>query len=159
MATKRSLEVLLHETKIYEMINRRLVQAGPDISLSAAIEIMQQKKSGYIVIADGKKVSGIITEVDLVRKVLAKGEDLNQPVRKFMTPDPKVLMPEDPVGKAVDLMGQNRFYHIPLVNEKQELTGVVSVRSIIRFLSELYPTEIYNLPPNPDQIVETAEGG
>ena len=61
--------------------------------------------------------------------------------------------------KPIALMGEHRFYHIPLVDDRGELVNVISVRTLIRFLSEFYPTEVYNLPPRPDQVMRTPEGG
>ncbi len=155
----KSVETLLKETKIYQVINPKLVQAPPDISLKKAIEIMQEHKSGYIVVAKEKKVVGIFTETDVVNKILGRHVNWDAPVSQFMTPNPVVLNPEDSVGQAIDLMGERRFYHIPLVDNHQELVNVISVRTLIRFLAEFYPTEVYNLPPRPDQIMETQEGG
>ena len=90
---------------------------------------------------------------------IPKNIDWEKPISEVMTKDPVVLKPNDLVGTAIDLMGERRFYHIPLVNDQGELVNVLSVRTLIRFLGEFYPTEIYNLPPRPDQIVETQEGG
>jgi len=159
MATK-PIEALLQAKKIHEITNPKLVTAATDLSLADAVSLMQKNTTGYIVITDKKKVVGIITEVDVVRKVLEKGVNAKKTkVKEIMTADPFVLKPNDMVGKAIDLMGEHRFYHIPLVNEKKELVGVLSVRSLIRFLAEFYPTEVYNLPPRPDQVMETPEGG
>jgi CBS domain-containing protein len=76
-----------------------------------------------------------------------------------MSANPLVLQPTDTVGRAVDLMAENDIYHVPLVNEHQELVNVLSVRTLIRFLAEFYPGEVYNIPPNPHQVHHTAEGG
>lgn len=158
MPTK-PVEVLLKEKKIYQIINPRLIQSPSDITVKRAVEYMQENKSGYIVIADKKKVVGIFTETDVIRQVLDQNADWNRPVSEFMTKAPVCLSPKDSVGKAIDLMGEHRFYHIPLIDEKNELTGVLSVRSLIRFLAEFYPVEVYNLPPDPDQVMTTQEGG
>ena len=155
----KSVETLLKETKIYQVINPKLVQAAPDLPLKKAVELMQENKSGYIVVAKGKKVVGIFTETDLVNKVLGRQVNWDNPMSEFMTHNPVVLNPEDSVGQAIDLMGERRFYHIPLVDNQQELVNVISVRTLIRFLAEFYPTEVYNLPPHPNQIMETQEGG
>lgn len=155
----KSVDSLLKAKKIKDIINPRLVQASPDISVTQAIQIMQENKSGYIVLAKGKKVIGIVTETDVIRKVLEQNIDWKQPISNFMTKDPAVLTPEDSVASAIDMMGIRRFYHIPLVNEKGELVNVISVRTLIRFLAEFYPNEILNLPPVPNQIMDSAEGG
>ena len=100
------------------------------------------------------------TETDVLQKVLDQKVDWNQPIADFMQIAPSIFLSmSDSVGKAVDLMGDKHIYHIPLVNEKKELVNVLSVRTLIRFLSEFYPTEIYNLPPDPAQVMKTAEGG
>ncbi|MBN1687589.1 MAG: CBS domain-containing protein [Candidatus Omnitrophica bacterium] len=150
---------LLKEKKIFHIINPRLVQTSPETSLKQAVCLMQENRSGYVVIVKNQKPVGIFTEVDVVRKILGKKADWKRPVSDWMTPDPVVLSPEDSVGKAIDLMAERRFYHIPLVDRKGNLTGMLSVRSLIRFLAEFYPTEVYNLPPCPHQVHETREGG
>ncbi len=158
MQTK-PVEVLLKEKKIYEIVNPRLVQAPPEISVAEAVRLMQEKKSGYIVIAKKNKVAGIFTEVDVAIKLLNYEMDWTKAVSEYMTPDPVILKLTDSVGMAIDLMGNGNFYHIPLVDEQANLVNVLSVRTLIRFLAAFYPTEIYNLPPKFDQIMETQEGG
>ena len=161
MADKKnpSVDSLLKEKKIYQIVNPRLVQAPPTISVKQAIEHMQKERAGYMVIAENGKPVGIFTETDVVRNVLEKEVDWNRSVREFMTPNPVVLKPEDTVGEAIDVMGSHRFYHIPLVDEKGNLVNVISVRTLIRFLAEFYPAEVLNLPPVPNQVMETQEGG
>jgi CBS domain-containing protein len=149
----------LKDKKIGEIINPRLIQSPPDISVDRAIELMRENKSTYLVVAEAKRVVGIFTESDVARKILNTQVDTRRPVRDFMTANPLVLRQDDPVGRAVDLMADNDVYHIPLVNEKQELVNVLSVRTLVRFLAEFYPGEVYNIPPNPHQVAHTAEGG
>lgn len=158
MATK-SVEAVIRAKKIGEIINPRLVQAPPEISVKDGIALMQKSKAGYIVVAKHKKVVGLFTETDVVQKILDQDVDWEDPISKYMTKDPFVLKPTDTVGTAIDLMGQHKFYHIPLIDDKGELVNVLSVRTLIRFLAEFYPQEVYNLPPHPDQIMETQEGG
>jgi CBS domain-containing protein len=149
----------LKDKKISDVINPRLIQAPPDISVKRAVEFMRENQSAYLVLAENSRVVGVFTETDVVQKILNKKVDEHRPIRDFMTPTPVVLRPDDTVGRAVDLMAAEDVYHIPLVNEKQELNGVLSVRTLVRFLSEFYPAEVYNLPPNPHQVLRTQEGG
>ena len=139
---------------------QRLIVELPGVTdTQKAIALMQENKAGCLVVEAQKKVEGIFTETDVVQKILETNADWSRPVREFMTPNPIVLTAENSVGEAIQIMGENRIYHIPLVNAKQELAGLLSVRSLIRFLAEFYPTEVYNLPPKPNQLMETAEGG
>ena len=65
----------------------------------------------------------------------------------------------DTVGQALDFMNKFSIRHIPLLDEFGQVTGILSIRTIVSFLSELFPTGVFNLPPKPDQIHNTAEGG
>ncbi len=158
-SSAKSVDTLLSERKIYQIVNPRLVQAPPTTTVGEAIKLMQERKAGYIVMAEKKKPVGIFTETDVVQKILGKETNWSFPVRDYMTPMPVCLTMQDTVGEAIDVMGRRRFYHIPLVNEKGELVNVISVRTLIRFLAEFYPAEVLNLPPVPNQIMESAEGG
>ena len=120
---------------------------------------MHENRSGYVVVAKNKKVVGLFTETDIVWKILGQDVDWSRPIGDFMTKDPFCLTPQDSVGRAMSLMRDREVYHIPLVNEKKELVNVLSVRTLVRFLAEFYPTEVYNLPPKPEQVMETPEGG
>jgi CBS domain-containing protein len=157
----KPVDKLLKEKRISDVINPRLIQAPPDISVTRALDFMRENQSAYIVVAENKKVVGMFTETDVIQKVLEGEGDAGwkKPIRDFMTKNPVVLRPDDTVGRAIDLMAEHSFYHIPLVNERQELTGVLSVRTLVRFLAEFYPAEVYNLPPDPHQVMKTAEGG
>lgn len=155
----KSVEAVLKAKRINEITTPKLVQAPPEISVKDGIELMQKNRAGYIVIAKNKKVVGIFTETDMVEKILEKDVNWSDSISRFMTPNPLCLKPTDVVGSAIDLMGERRLYHIPLVDDNGDLVNVLSVRTLIRFLGEFYPTEIYNLPPHPEKIIETAEGG
>ena len=156
---EKPIEQVLKEKKISEIVNPKLVQASPDLPISAAVEKMRENKSGYIVIARDQKVVGLFTEADLVQKILDRDVKWKLPVKDFMAEDPPVLTMNDSVWTAINLMSKLYVYYIPLVDEKKELVNVISVRTLIRFLAEFYPKEVYNLPPRIDQIMEHPEGG
>ena len=159
MPPTKSVEQVLKAKRIEEITTPKLVQAPPEISVKDGIDLMQKNRAGYIVVAKNKKVVGIFTENDVIKKILDKDVDWNLPICDFMTPNPPVLKPTDVVGTAIDLMGEKKVYHIPLVDDKGDLVNVLSVRTLTRFLAEFYPTEIYNLPPRPNQVMPTQEGG
>ncbi len=156
---EKTIEQALTEKKISEVGNPKRVKAPPDTPIAQAVKIMQESKSGYIVVAKQRKVVGLFTETDFIQKILEKGVDWSKPIKDFMNHEPPILAMSDSVGRAIDLMGKNRIYYIPLVNERKELVNVISVRTLIRFLAAFSPAEVYNLPPRANQISLTAEGG
>lgn len=155
----KSLEILLKDTKISQVISRKIISTGPSVPLKDAVALMQSEKAGYVLIEQDKKPLGIFTETDLAMKVLDTDADWMSPISNFMTKEPIVLTDEDSIEKAIHLMGRHVFWHLPLVDQSGKLTGILSVRALIRFLAEHYPAEVLNLPPDPNQIMSTQEGG
>lgn len=159
MPAKKISDILM-EKKIYQVLRPKLVTALPDLTLQQALDLMRREKSGYIVVTDAHlKVVGLFTERDVLMKVLRPGVGLNEPMVKYMNAEPPVLAKKDTVEMAIETMNAHNVRHIPLVDELGQMTGVLSVRTIVIFLAELFPVEVFNLPPKADQIHETAEGG
>ena len=105
MPPTRTIEGILKETKIYQILRPKCVNAGPEATLQQALDLMHQEKSGYVVIRDEHlRVLGMFTERDVLMKVLRKGVDLKEPVKKFMNTDLIELSKADTVGAAIDAM-------------------------------------------------------
>ena len=156
----KTIEEILRDTKIYQILRPKLVTAPPELTLQEALDLMHREKAGYIVVADSHlKVVGLFTERDVLMKVLKPGVSLDEPMANYMVHNPPALSKTDTVGTAIDFMKQHNVRHIPLVDELGQMNGILSVRTIVNFLAELFPTEVFNLPPKPNQIAETVEGG
>lgn len=156
----KPIQEILKETKIHQILRPKLVMALPSTKLQDALDLMHAEKAGYIVIADAhSKVVGMFTEREVLMKVLQKGVSLSDPVEKYMRTDVHMLSKSDNLQAAIDAMDAFSIRHIPLVDEFGQVCGILSIRTIVTFLAELFPTEVFNLPPRADQIHETAEGG
>ncbi len=156
----KTIEEILKETKIFQILRPKLVTANPEISLKAALDLMHREKAGYMVVADAHlKVVGMFTEREVLMKVLKPGVSLEEPVSKYMRTDVHTLTKANTVGDALEAMFKFSIRHVPLVDEYGQMNGVLSIRTIVNFLGELFPTEVFNLPPRSGQIHETVEGG
>ena len=155
------IEKLLKERKIGSISLPKPIQCSKDKMLGDAIRIMQEEKSGYVVVTDQDRVLGIFTEKDFTLNILEKEALLEDSVVKYINASIPVLTLDDSVDQAIDLMYDYEYRHLILVNnlEERKLAGVLSARSIIRFLAEHYPAEVLNLPPRSGQISATREGG
>ena len=132
---------------------------APSTPLSRAIESMSRDEGGCaIVCAEDGSVVGIFTERDLLTKVIGQEIDLNTPVRNLMSPIVATLTPQATIGDAVAIMNDKGYRNVPLV-KNGKLVGSISVFDIISYLAESYPKTTMNLPPNPDQVMESTEGG
>lgn len=156
----KTIETILKETKIYQILRPKCVNGPPTMSLAEAIRLMQEEKSGYVVIRDEHlHVVGMFTERDVLMKVLGKKTPLSEPVSKYMNTETVTMSKDDTVGNALDAMFRYSVRHVPLVDEHDQMNGVLSIRTIVHFLAELLPTEVLNLPPKADQTFHSVEGG
>jgi CBS domain-containing protein len=151
-------EKALKNEKIRNLSTSEVVVVGPDDTLGTVIRRLQEVKAGCAVIVEENKVVGIFTERDALKRAALTKRPATTPIRDLMTPRPKVLNWEDSVAVAIRFMNEGRYRHLPIVNERGEFAGLFSVRDIVLYLSELYPSDIYNLPPDPHQVARAREG-
>ena len=112
-----------------DLMNSRLVAAGPDESVADAAEAMVRQRVGSALIMQGSFLAGILTERDVLRAA-ASGSDLTtSPVSAWMTKDPEEASPDTTVEDAMPLMLLHGFRHLPVV-EGREVRGVVSLRDL-----------------------------
>ncbi len=133
-------------------------QVGPSQPVAEAVAIMRHERVGCLLVCEGQRVVGIFTERDLMRRVLAAGNPLTTPVRDFMTPNPVVVHPKDPISTAIRRMEEGGYRHLPVVDERGRPVGVLSVKRIVHYLVEHFPTTVYNLPPDPGIVPQEREG-
>jgi CBS domain-containing protein len=128
------------------------------LPLGELIHRLQETKRGCAVVLKKKKVIGIFTEQDALKRGLLAGADPATPLKKLMTPNPAVLQMNDSLADAIRLMHEGKYRHLPIVDPQGVYLGLVSVRDIVFYLSENYPYEVLNQPPDPHQVSATAEG-
>jgi CBS domain-containing protein len=75
-----------------------------------------------------------------------------------MTRQPETVRPEDPVAEALKLMTAGHYRNVPVVASDGTLCGILTHAAIIKFLSDRFPQEIYNLPPEPELAAKARDG-
>jgi CBS domain-containing protein len=122
-------------------------------SIAEAIRLMQEHHVGCVLVAEANRLVGIFTERDVLNRVAGKILDPTQAaVEAVMTADPESLPIDAAVVFALNLMSEGGFRHLPLVDEAHRPVGMLSVKHIVRYLAELFPEEILNLPPRPELL-------
>lgn len=123
------------------------------------VDKVQQRKVGCVLVYAGNRMVGILTERDVLLKVVARDVKYSDTVDSFMTADPVTLSPDNTIGDAANLMNDRHFRHIPIIGADGQATGIVSIKDIIQLIAESFPEQVLNLPPRPHQKMETPEGG
>ena len=134
------------------------VQSGTVVG--RVVDEIQKKNVGCVLVYEAGRMVGIVTERDMLLKVVARDVDYNTAkIDDFMTRDPVTLSPDDSIGDAAALMDERHFRHIPIIAADGSAIGVASIKDIIALLAESFPEQVLNLPPRPHQRMETPEGG
>ena len=123
---------MAERTVFQSLSQKHVLSQGPQASVWEAACAMTRANCGSILIMEPPdKLLGILTERDLMTRVLAKGLDPEHTTaREVMTPNPICVPPETLVSDAVVLMLERGFRHLPLVSGTKIL-GVFSVRDAL----------------------------
>jgi CBS domain-containing protein len=110
-----------------------VVVIDPSESVGHLVSVLRERNLGAVVVSrDGQTVDGIVTERDVVRQ-LAKGPDfLSGPVSAIMTAVVHTCTPDDTVRSLMETMTNERIRHLPVLNEDQQLSGIVSIGDIVK---------------------------
>ena len=113
------------------------VVVAADTPVRDVLRAMVDRGTGCVVVADGNRPVGIFSERDALVSLNTEARALgDRPVSGFMTAPPETLEPDAKVAFAVQRMAVGGYRHIPIVGEGGELGGIVSVRDILRYLTE-----------------------
>ena len=135
------------------------VLVKPSTSVAEVLNRMRENKvSAVLVESDDGKLAGIFTERDALMKVVDDPSTWTLAIDQLMTTDPQTVSSEDSVGDALQLMNDGHYRNAPVLDADGRIVGNVEHHLMIRFLTDRFPREIYNLPPDPEQIPRTKEG-
>lgn len=143
----RALDSRTIREPIRRLNPRSPLGVAPSASLREAVWMMREHHTGCVLVIEGERLVGILTERDLLLKV--ETADLERPVSEFMTADPETLRPEDPIVWALNRMSVGGYRHVPLVDRGGRPVGVVSVKDIVHYIVAFFPNEVLTLPPDP----------
>lgn len=120
-------------TVFKSMSQKHVVSLGPQATVHEAACIMTGANcSSVLIMEPPDKLMGIVTEKDLMTRVLAKGRDAQTTrVADVMTPNPMCVPPEMAVSDAVLIMIERGFRHLPIVGSGAKVLGVFSVRDAL----------------------------
>lgn len=112
---------------VKDVMTPGVVAVRPDASLVEAAQLMRAQDIGDVLVADGQRVVGMLTDRDITVRAVAEGADpLTMSAQAVCTPDPVVVAPGDPVSKAVALMREHAVRRLPVV-ENGLPVGIVSL--------------------------------
>ena len=147
------------ETPISDLPLRDPILISPTASVADAVKSMNDHHTGCVLVGREGKLIGIFTERDVLTKDFFRLDSHTVTVETVMTRNPETLEPDNSVAFALNKMSVGGYRHIPIV-EGDKPIGVLSVRDVVDFLVDLFPEDVLNLPPTPNNaITNSVDGG
>ncbi len=107
-------------------------RVAPGASVYEALQILAEKNAGALVVTEGGKLVGIISERDYARKVaLVDRTSRDTLVSEIMSSDVKTVAPTASIEECMELMTERHIRHLPVL-EDNELVGVVSIGDVVK---------------------------
>ena len=155
-ATVSRMELRTERARVLAKPDPHAVQRGA--TLADALRAMRAGDGDAVLVRDGDRLAGILTERDVLTRILGRGVDESRPVDEFMTADPDVLSADATLLDAMQAMERGHYRNVPLVDEGGNLVGLLRQQDVLEYVAEAFPQEILNLPPRPHQLMEEPEG-
>lgn len=123
----------MNVTTILNAKGRGVTTTTPDAKLQEVARMLAERRIGAVVVVDdGGKVAGILSERDLVRAIAERGAAcLGEPASRIMTRGVVTCTPADTVDHVMSKMTAGRFRHLPVV-ESEQLVGIVSIGDAVK---------------------------
>ena len=133
------LEVTIMEASIERLHPKLPVIVPSDTTIAEAISILCEQHIGCVLVGKPDDVQGIFSERDALLRIAHRYDAVSsRPIADFMTPEPETLDADAPIALALNKMSNGDYRHIPITRDGR-VEGVISLRDVLRFLSEWYP--------------------
>tara|TARA_B110000261_G_C13024015_1_gene333344 strand:+ start:141 stop:572 length:432 start_codon:yes stop_codon:yes gene_type:complete len=104
----------------------------PTNTVFEAIQVMADKRAGALLVMDGTKLEGVISERDYAREVIIKGRSSKKTlVSEIMSSNVITVAPTDSVQNALEVMTEHHIRHLPIV-DNTTVVGVVSIGDLVK---------------------------
>ena len=105
---------------------------APEAPVVEAIRLMAERRIGALLVMEGARLAGILSERDYARKVVLQGRSsADTPASAIMTAQVVTVGPDTPVTACMQLMTERRIRHLPVV-EGGQVVGVISIGDLVK---------------------------
>ncbi|MDR3004717.1 MAG: CBS domain-containing protein [Acidovorax sp.] len=113
--------------------NSTMHSVAPNDTMLVALQRMSDYGIGALLVMEGERIAGIVTERDYARKVVLQGRSSSSTaVREVMTVQVHCVLPRQTTAECMALMTDKRIRHLPVVNDKHQVLGMVSIGDLVK---------------------------
>ena len=128
---------------ILEGKGREVLRIDASATVYDAIVRMVEGTVGALLVYEGDRLAGIVTERDYLRRVTLQDRDeRTTPVGEIMTPELVFVGPDASVEECMAVMTDRRIRHLPVVTDEREVVGLVSIGDVVKFQSREQSVQI-----------------
>jgi CBS domain-containing protein len=130
----------------HSLLNDRIAALSPKVPMcvpgqkpvgEVLVQMVESSIGCVMIVDDQGALIGIFSERDALLKLNDKATELfDRPVSEFMTSSPQTLASNAKIAFAVQRMDLGGYRHVPVVDDAGKLTGIISVRDILRYLTD-----------------------
>ncbi|MBD3202943.1 CBS domain-containing protein [Candidatus Woesearchaeota archaeon] len=124
--------------KVIDAMTQEIISVDPDTSVKRCAEIMKKHHVGSVIVKENNNLLGIISEQDLVYKVIAKDKDTNEILAKdIMTDEPVTISPGKDIYDALVRMRDKNVRRLPVL-DNGELIGFLTSKDVLKIEPQLF---------------------
>lgn len=115
-----------------------VVTVPPSATVRELLDVLAEHRIGAVVVSSGAGIAGIVSERDVVRHLRDGAQLLDQPIARIMTTEVVTCRRDTPVDALMTTMTERRIRHVPVVDERGAIVGIVSIGDLVKSrISEL----------------------
>ncbi len=127
------------EIRVMDIMNKNPVVVGPEITIDSCVKLMLKEKVGSLIVQENNILKGIVTEKDLVSKVILKNLDTKKiNVSRIMSTILVTIHPDASVLSAVKQMTKYEVRRLPVVDKSNKFIGLLTINDILRVQPQLF---------------------
>ena len=132
-----------HVSDILDEKGREVLSIAGDATVFDAIKRMVEANVGSLLVMEGSKLAGIVTERDYLRRVALEGRtEKETPVRDIMSSPLVYVTPETSLDECMGVMTERRIRHLPVLADEREVVGLVSIGDLVKYRSKRQDVQI-----------------
>lgn len=125
--------------RVVDVMSKKVYSLDKNEKVSKAIDVMGKESISAIIILDNNKPIGIVTERDLIKKIMVPKKDPNKTlISTIMSKDPKKISPNSSILNASNVMKKLNVRKLIVVDDNGELLGMLSQTDIIQSMNKVY---------------------
>lgn len=123
---------MLNKVKIKEIMTKKVIIVSKNDKIIDVAKLMKKNKIKGVVVTESKEPAGIVTQKDIVYKIIANNKDYNGPIKEIMTNGLITSQEEDTLVNVSKKMYKHNISRVPILDKKGKLVGIVTLKNMIR---------------------------